>query len=53
MQRSSPGAPDDGLTLSEVWGHGFILEVLVGQEFYFDQIQVFDYFDILLPLIVR
>jgi beta-glucanase (GH16 family) len=48
------GAPDDGLTLSEVWGHGFILEVLVGDSFYFDQLQLIDiYHDLLLPLMFK
>lgn len=44
------GAPDDGLTLTEVWGHGFILEALVGEEFYFDQLQLLDIYYKLLPL---
>jgi hypothetical protein len=49
-----PGAPDDGLTLSEVWGHGVNLEVLIGEAFFFDQMQLLDTnFEMLLPLIWR
>jgi beta-glucanase (GH16 family) len=45
------GAPEDGLTLQEVWGHGFILDAQVGDRFYFDQLQLLRKFYILIPLI--
>jgi beta-glucanase (GH16 family) len=47
------GAPDDGLTLTEVWGHGFILDAMVGEEFYFDQLQLMDLYYKLLPLVYK
>ena len=47
------GAPDDGLTLTEVWGHGFILEAQVGDAFYFDQLQLMDIFTKWLPLMYK
>lgn len=47
------GAPDDGLMLTEVWGHGFILDALVKEEFYFDQLQLLDMYSIMLPLIFK
>ena len=47
-----PGAPDDGLTLTEVWGHGFRLD-LASEIYYFDQIQLFRNYLKLLPVIFK
>jgi hypothetical protein len=34
----SDGAPDDGLTLAEVWGNGFALPAGSRGSFYLDQV---------------
>lgn len=48
------GAPDDGLALNEVWGHGFVVDVKVGDALYFDQLQLGDVFSRWwLPLIYK
>jgi hypothetical protein len=36
------GAPDDGLTLTEVWGYGFVMPDGTTGSFYMDQIYLYN-----------
>jgi beta-glucanase (GH16 family) len=50
-------APDDGLSLTEVWGHSFLLtpnlEDLTVRQYDFDQIQLMDFFKFYMVLILN
>lgn len=48
-----PGAPDDGLTLTEVWGYGFTLDALKDSTYYLDQVQIIDNYKYYFPLISK
>ncbi|MBN1920778.1 MAG: CIA30 family protein, partial [Anaerolineae bacterium] len=47
------GAPDDGLTLTEVWGYGFALPEGSSGTFYLDQVRLQDLEYIYLPLVFK
>ncbi len=47
------GAPDDGLTLSEVWGYGFRLPQGANGTFYLDQVRLADLWIRFMPLVAR
>jgi beta-glucanase (GH16 family) len=46
-------APDDGLTLTEVWGYGFELPASSSGSFYMDMVKLFRIYRLYLPLVVR
>ncbi len=47
------GAPDDGLTLSEMWGYGFWMPAGSHGAFYLDEVRVMEVTKIYLPLVLR
>ncbi len=47
------GAPDDGLTLSEMWGYGFWMPAGSHGAFYLDEVRTLDLTKIYLPLVMR
>ncbi|MEJ5309149.1 MAG: carbohydrate binding domain-containing protein [Anaerolineae bacterium] len=47
------GAPNDGLTLSEMWGYGFWMPAGSHGAFYLDEVKVTDIKQIYLPLVMR
>ncbi|MCB8968809.1 MAG: family 16 glycosylhydrolase, partial [Ardenticatenaceae bacterium] len=47
------GAPDDGLTLTEVWGYGFVLPSDSTGLFYLDQVRLMNYTTLYLPVVFR
>ncbi len=47
------GAPDDGLTLSEMWGYGFWMPAGSEGAFYLDEVKVAEIMKIYLPLVMR
>jgi len=49
----SEGAPDDGLTLSEMWGYGFWMPAGSEGAFYLDEVKVMELTKIYLPLVLR
>jgi len=47
------GAPNDGLTLTEVWGYGFVLPEDSDGTFYLDQVRLLDLQYYYLPLVFK
>ena len=47
------GVPDDGLTLTEMWGYGFNIPAGTQGAFYLDEIRVMERMNIYLPLVLR
>ena len=47
------GAPDDGLTLNEMWGYGFWMPAGSDGAFYLDEVKVMNLMRIYLPLVMR
>ncbi|HQH38926.1 MAG TPA: CIA30 family protein [Anaerolineae bacterium] len=47
------GAPNDGLTLSEMWGYGFWMPAGSDGAFYLDEMKVTEIMKIYLPLVMR
>ncbi len=47
------GAPDDGLTLTEVWGYGFTFPEGSAGTFHMDQVRLYTMHQIYLPIVIR
>ena len=47
------GAPDDGLTLTEVWGYGFTMPEGSTGNFHLDQVRLFEITQMYMPVVRR
>jgi hypothetical protein len=46
-------APDDGLTLTEVWGYGFVMPDDTTGSFYIDQVYLYNMFTNYFPIMFK